>query len=218
MINFKLIKVLAALILSSILLTGCWYPENFEAVINIKATGEYDATYKGHIVASDDEASEPIGTGSSNPMMGSTFGSTTKLLEAKKKDSQRVYVSTRSRGDISTEAFKFPNNGDSVFFSIRVLDNGNILAKGTLEKFHEKFEAVSEKTGGTYSLNGTLKISVDGFVVAHNADIVSEDGSYHWGFKGNDHSKEPYLIIGCVKRGGLFCPGSDASVSGLEVN
>lgn len=197
-------------ILSSCLLLGaCFWPQSFNAEIKINSDGTFEAKYNGELVQSKDEPLAFILLSENSNF--TKFNSVSNFIKT---------VSYQESGSVISETYKFPPKveaqGGSHFFEILRYDNGNISLHGYMNEYEQGREEVEKNTNNSYQLTGTLKISVEGDIVFHNADRVNKNNEFIWIYDDPSKPKNPELIVGCADRGQNFCVGStNSSIEGL---
>lgn len=209
--KFKKSKVFPlATIFCGFLLSSCFWPQDFVAEIMISDDGTFLAKYNGELVQSKDE-----------PLAFILLSEIQDFSQFENISGSSKKVNYEKSGSVIKQAYKFPpkvdTQGGGHFFEIIRYDNGNLSLHGFMDEYEQGRQDIEKYTNGSYNLTGVLKVIVDGNVVAHNADRVSEDNEYIWVYDDPDKPKNPELIVSCADKGENFCVGAtNAAVEGLN--
>jgi hypothetical protein len=187
------------LLAAIILLSSCFYPEKFNATLNIDKSGSYNFVYDGTLVflQFDSEKDEPLLT-DQNPQ------EIKKLAEELKKDPNFQEVKYTGKGRFKVlyrrEGVITPNVKTQLLsescriISIRQIQPGKVLIKGA--NLDEVDIEYLKKLN--FRLQGKLIVTTNAEVIRHNAErspwFPGLSKTYEWQFSLSPFP-EPWLLL-----------------------
>ena len=181
-------------LLSLIILSGCWIPEEFETVITVKKDGSYTFTYEGKLANFFALAADVEGK------LGKDEEAELKKDVEKLKQEpgfKKVRYLGKGRYQISVEIQG--KAGENYYFLSKDMKLFSVEAgEGTLKisAYHPSEKDLQQLNAVGAKMDGVLMVTPDKNVkvLEHNADkIDKKTGSYQWTIKS--FSSEPLIIF-----------------------
>ena len=177
-----------------LVISGCWVPEEFDALVDVRNDGNFAFVYEGTLIFIPLFQEEKAGK--------NVEGLAEEIKNKIKEDPDFLRVSYKGMGRFKVvykknghldRAFYFPTQ-DGAIFSINPSNDGTIEIKGF--RLNDKNRKNIKQAG--IAIDGTLKVKVDGEVIEHNAHsepkVFGLFGGYEWDI--NVDSKDvPYMKV-----------------------
>lgn len=194
-INWRLTSIL---LLASIILLGCWIPEDFEANVTVEKDGAYKFTYDGTLTFALALAAAQKGE------LGAKDEAAFKQEAAKmQKEPGFKKVEYLGKGRYKVLVEKIGKAGEPYYFISKDLKIFSILSEKdgsvSISAIRPDKSAIQQLTSLGAKINGTLTVSVASGVkvIKHNAQSQPTAfgliGGYKWQIKTPDEN--PFIVL-----------------------
>ena len=177
-----------------LLISGCWVPEDFDALVDIKSDGNFTFVYEGTLVFIPlfEEAKAGVDVKDLAEEIKDGLKEDPEFLRVSYEGMGRYKIVYKKNGHLD-KAFYFLER-DGAIFSINRLSGGVIEIKG----FRLKDKDRNKVKQAGIAIDGTLKVKVDGEAIEHNAHsepkMFGMFGGYEWDID-TDSKEAPYMKV-----------------------